>query len=67
MANSADLDQFRAETKAWLEENCPASMRTSTPEEEVVWGGRKQEWVNPDSKVWMETLLINLPYHNARS
>ena len=56
MANSADLDQFRAETKAWLEENCPASMRTSTPEEEVVWGGRKQEWVNPDSKVWMERM-----------
>ena len=56
MANSADLDQFRAETKAWLEENCPASMRTSTPEEEVVWGGRKQQWVNPDSKVWMERM-----------
>ena len=52
----SDLDQFRAETRAWLEDNCPASMRTSTPEEEVVWGGRKQEWVNPDSKVWMDRM-----------
>ena len=24
----ADLEQFRAETRAWLEANCPASMRT---------------------------------------
>jgi alkylation response protein AidB-like acyl-CoA dehydrogenase len=47
---------FREATRAWLEENCPASMRTPTPEEEVVWGGRKQEWVNPDSKVWMERM-----------
>ena len=47
---------FREATRAWLEENCPASMRTPTPEAEVVWGGRKQEWVNPDSKVWMERM-----------
>ena len=52
----SDLDTFRAETRAWLEDNCPASMRTATPEEEVVWGGRRQEWVNPDSKVWMERM-----------
>ena len=52
----SDLDTFRAETRAWLEENCPATMRTATPEEEVVWGGRRQEWVNPESKVWMERM-----------
>jgi len=50
------LDEFRAETKAWLEANCPASMRTPTPEEEVIWGGRKQEWVNPDSKLWLDRM-----------
>ncbi len=49
-------DSFRAETREWLEANCPQSMRTSTPEEEVIWGGRKQQWVNPDSKVWMERM-----------
>ena len=52
----SDLEQFRADTRAWLEENCPESMRTSTPEEEVIWGGRNQEWVNPDSKVWMDRM-----------
>lgn len=52
----SDLATFREETRAWLEENCPASMRTPTPEQEVVWGGRRQEWVNPDSKLWMERM-----------
>ena len=52
----SNLEDFRNETRAWLEENCPASMRTPTPEEEVIWGGRKQEWANPDSKVWMERM-----------
>ena len=45
---------FREETRAWLEENCPPSMRTPMPEEEQVWGGRRAEWRNPDSKIWME-------------
>jgi alkylation response protein AidB-like acyl-CoA dehydrogenase len=52
----ADLETFRTETRAWLEANCPASMRTPMVEEEVVWGGRKQEWVNPESKVWLERM-----------
>ncbi len=52
----ADLETFRAETRAWLEENCPASMRTPMSEDEVVWGGRKQVFKNPDSKVWLERM-----------
>ncbi len=51
-----DLATFREETRAWLEENCPPSMRTPTPENEVVWGGRKQEWINPESKLWLERM-----------
>ena len=53
---SAELDSFRAETRAWLEANCPESMRTATPEEEVIWGGRKEKFVNPDSKVWLDRM-----------
>ena len=53
----ADLETFRAETRAWLEANCPASMRTPTVEEEVVWGGRGQKFVNPDSKVWLDRMV----------
>jgi alkylation response protein AidB-like acyl-CoA dehydrogenase len=52
----ADLDQFRTETRAWLEANCPASMRTPATEDEVVWGGRKQVFTNPDSKVWLDRM-----------
>ncbi|MDP3738658.1 MAG: acyl-CoA dehydrogenase family protein [Hyphomonadaceae bacterium] len=52
----ADLEKFRAETRAWLAENCPASMRKPMVEEEVVWGGRNQKWANPDSKVWLERM-----------
>ena len=52
----SNLEEFRKETRSWLEDNCPQSMRTPTPEEEVIWGGRKQAWVNPDSKIWMERM-----------
>ena len=38
----------RAETRAWLEENCPASMRTPMPEEETVWGGRHATFKTPN-------------------
>ena len=52
----SELEQFRQETRAWLEENCPASMRTPAPEEEMVWGGRNATYVNPDSKIWLERM-----------
>ncbi len=50
------LEKFRQETRAWLEENCPPSMRTPMPEEETVWGGRNAKFVNPDSKVWLDRM-----------
>ena len=38
-----DLDTFRAETRAWLEANCPAEMREPVRSDaDVVWGGRDQ-------------------------
>ncbi len=51
-----DLDTFRSETRAWLETNCPASMRTPSGEAETVWGGRREKFVNPDSRVWLERM-----------
>ena len=36
-----DLDTFRADTRAWLEANCPAEMRAPMrSEEDACWGGR---------------------------
>ena len=52
----SDIEQFRAETRAWLEDNCPASMRTPSVAEEMVWGGRRATFTNPDSKVWLERM-----------
>ncbi|HBC55124.1 MAG TPA: acyl-CoA dehydrogenase, partial [Alphaproteobacteria bacterium] len=52
----SDLEQFRQETRAWLEENCPQSMRTPMPEDETCWGGRNAVYKNPDSKVWLDNM-----------
>ena len=51
-----ELDAFRDDVREWLEANCPPSMRTPMPEEEVVWGGRKATFNNPESKVWLERM-----------
>ncbi len=50
------LEEFRAETRAWLEENCPQSMRTPMPEREMPWGGRNASFPNPDTKLWMDRM-----------
>lgn len=52
----ATLDDFREETRAWLAENCPASMRAGSSDEEVIGGGRKQEYKNPDAKLWLDRM-----------
>ena len=52
----SNLQEFRESTRAWLEENCPASMRTTMVADEIVWGGRNAEFKNPDGKVWLERM-----------
>ncbi len=50
------LREFRAEARAWLEENCPDSMQTPLTEAETINGGRKHVSPNPDSYVWLERM-----------
>ncbi|MDF1686669.1 MAG: alkylation response protein AidB-like acyl-CoA dehydrogenase [Parvibaculaceae bacterium] len=50
------LEAFRKETRDWLEENCPQSMRTPMGENEEPWGGKNPTWTNPDSKVWLDNM-----------
>ena len=50
------LDEFQQSTRAWLEENCPQSMRTPMVQEEIVWGGRQPTFANPDSKLWLQRM-----------
>ena len=52
----AQLEDFRESTRAWLEENCPPSMRTPMVDAEVVWGGRNATFANPESKIWLERM-----------
>ncbi len=57
----SDLETFRAETRAWLQANCPASMRGEGPsaaeaESDVVWGGRKAVYKNPEAKLWLDRM-----------
>tara|TARA_B100000405_G_scaffold280935_1_gene225077 strand:- start:104 stop:1309 length:1206 start_codon:yes stop_codon:yes gene_type:complete len=55
----SNLDKFRTETKKWLDENCPPSMRSgadpSIPVDEV-WGGKNAEYKNPESKLWLDRM-----------
>jgi acyl-CoA dehydrogenase len=54
---SDDLDTFRAETRAWLEANCPAEMREPVRSDaDVVWGGRDQSKMTPAQKQWMDVM-----------
>ena len=53
----SDLETFRAETRRWLEANCPSSMRTpELAESDAYWGGRKPEYKHPDQKVWAQRM-----------
>ena len=47
---------FREETRAWLRENCPPSMRTPMRDAEYPGGGRRARYRNPDTKLWMERM-----------
>jgi len=53
----ADLDTFREETRAWLDENCPASMRRPVmTDKDLCWGGRKWVFESDDQRVWLERM-----------
>ncbi|XOV88437.1 MAG: acyl-CoA dehydrogenase family protein [Pseudomonadota bacterium] len=51
-----ELDTFRSETRAWLQDNCPASMRTRMVAGEEVNGGRRRRGTNPDAYIWLERM-----------
>ena len=54
---SDDLETFRAETRAWLEANCPAEMREPVRSDaDVVWGGRDQSKMTPAQQQWMDAM-----------
>ena len=48
----SEATEFRADTRAWLQENCPAGARGAGV---VPWGSRKVE-LPKDSRVWLENM-----------
>lgn len=59
-----DPDLFRKQIRSWIEENCPASMRTPFVMAEAPYGGERAEWPNPDTKVWLDRAVevgLSLP------
>jgi acyl-CoA dehydrogenase len=53
----SDLETFRRETSAWLQANCPESMRTPvTSFEDIYSGGRNPEIVHAEQPLWCERM-----------
>ena len=54
---ASDLETFRAETRAWLEANCPAEVREPMPSEaDMIWGGRKAVFATPAHERWLRVM-----------
>ncbi|WP_372916601.1 acyl-CoA dehydrogenase family protein [Sandarakinorhabdus sp.] len=53
----SDLEAFRADTRAWLEANCPPEMREPIREDDdVCWGGRRVTFKNEAQRLWLERM-----------
>lgn len=52
-----DLDTFRANTRAWLEANCPPEMRQPIHSEaDICWGGRRWTFQSDAQRSWLEVM-----------
>ena len=53
-----DLNDFRLETRDWLENHCPQSMRTPVVEDkEKYCGGRRSSYYSDDQRAWVESMI----------
>ena len=54
----SDLDTFRMDARAWLEENCPPEMREPVKsDKDACWGGRKFVFQSEAQKLWLERMV----------
>ena len=72
MKTKTDLSliDFRKETRAWLEENCPKTMRKPIKDaNDLYWGGRNPKFNSEDQKIWFERMLEKkwiVPYWDTK-
>ena len=57
MNTMTDVDDFRTQTRAWLEANCPPEMRLPmASEDDVCWGGRNWKFASDAQQIWLERM-----------
>jgi len=57
MSETATIEAFRAEARAWLEANCPGEMRTPVrSEEDYCWGGRNASFQSDPQRLWLQRM-----------
>ena len=56
MQTDEDLEQFRAELRTWLEENCPAEMRDGNNNDRICWGGKDWTFDSDAQRLWLERM-----------
>ena len=50
-------EEFRRETRVWLEDNCPPSMRRPIKsDKDQCWGGRNWVFESEDQRLWLERM-----------
>ncbi len=54
--NQQAIETFRDDTRRWLEQNCPASMRNAGTQGQTFWGGRKRTFSSDDQRQWFESM-----------
>lgn len=53
----SDLEDWRAEVRAWLEANCPLPMRRPIASEaDYCWGGRRWQFQSAEQRLWLERM-----------
>lgn len=59
MSDTTAVADFRLQTRAWLEHNCPPEMRVPlTSEDEVCWGGRNWKFGSEAQQVWLQRMAV---------
>ncbi len=57
MSDTLTLEDFRQQTRAWLEANCPPEMREPMrSEDDVVWGGRRFQFKSEAQRTWLNRM-----------
>ena len=51
-----DIETFRAETRHWLQSNCPPAMRQPITQGEMVWSGSQVSFTSEDQRLWFERM-----------